>query len=170
MARCDNYDETNYNGPEPPCCVHILRDMARTFDETMCGLGLEYVATFGTLLGLVRSDRMIPWTSDIDYIIPSKHVANAMVDLWDTNATALTGAPLPFGHQPALRHGRFCGGQAEGKVGRKTSFVKVDRQRRRPIHGFLHRSEDAQMCSRSRERMCTTVPLLKTRPPTRSNC
>merc|ERR1740139_97486 len=54
----------------------------------MCGLGLDYAAGFGTLLGLTRSDRLIPWTSDKDYMIITS-TANAMVDLWDANATGM---------------------------------------------------------------------------------
>lgn len=80
---------TNFDGPNPPCCTHILRDMTRIFDETMCSLGLDYSAAFGTLLGFRRDDRIIPWTSDVDYIIPSKDVANAMVSLWDSKKTGM---------------------------------------------------------------------------------
>merc|ERR1740139_1826390 len=76
---CDNYLPTNYDGPDPPCCASVLRDMARIFDDTMCDLGLDYVAAMGTLLGLVRSDRLIPWTSDNDYLVPPNSM-KAMVD------------------------------------------------------------------------------------------
>lgn len=86
---CDNNNPTEYNSNKPPCCVHILRDVAREFDAEMCRIGVDYIATFGTLLGLIRSDRLIPWTGDMDYIIPSKAAANAMVHLWDTNKTGL---------------------------------------------------------------------------------
>lgn len=55
----------------------------------MCRIGVDYIATFGTLLGLTRSDRLIPWTGDMDYIIPSTAAANAMAHLWDTNKTGL---------------------------------------------------------------------------------
>eukprot|EP00978_Attheya_sp_CCMP212_P000252 scaffold481_cov63-Attheya_sp.AAC.13 len=63
--------------------------MSRIFDEMMCHLGLDYSVAFGTLLGLRRSDRLIPWTIDNDYIIPSKDVVNAMVSLWDTKKTGM---------------------------------------------------------------------------------
>merc|ERR1712238_211756 len=88
-AECDNKLPTNFDGPKPPCCTHILRDMSRNFDEAMCTLGLDYVVSFGTLLGFRRGDHIIPWTADIDYIIPSKDVANEMVALWDTNNTGM---------------------------------------------------------------------------------
>ena len=89
VAECDNKLPTNFDGPKPPCCTHILRDMSRTFDEAMCSLGLDYSAVFGTLLGFRRGDRLIPWTGDNDYIIPSKDAANAMVALWDTKKTGM---------------------------------------------------------------------------------
>lgn len=80
-AKCDNTASTNFLGPEPPCCVHILRDMAREFDRAMCYLGLEYFPAFGMLLGLVRADRLIPWTIDNDYIMTEQQLS-AMQDLW----------------------------------------------------------------------------------------
>jgi len=89
VAECDNNNPTEYDGDKPPCCVHILRDAGRLFDAEMCRIGLDYTTAFGTLLGLMRSDRLIPWTGDMDYIIPSEAVANAMVHLWDTKKTGL---------------------------------------------------------------------------------
>ena len=47
-----------------PCCVHTLRDMATAFDDVMCTSGLECFTSYGMLLGLVRSDRLILWTLD----------------------------------------------------------------------------------------------------------
>eukprot|EP00978_Attheya_sp_CCMP212_P003337 scaffold6888_cov48-Attheya_sp.AAC.4 len=73
-AQCDDTTNddvsTNYDGPEPPCCTHVLRDMAEIFDRIMCRtLGLEYFSSYGMLLGLVRDDRIIPWTADNDYVV-----------------------------------------------------------------------------------------------------
>ncbi len=87
---CDNALPTNFDGPAPPCCVHILRDMAQMFDDSMCELGLDYSANYGSLLGLVRGGRFIPWTSDNDYFIPNAETMNAMVALWDTKKTGMT--------------------------------------------------------------------------------
>ena len=89
ITTCDNDKPTNYTGPDPPCCSHILRDMARILDEEMCRIGLDYLVGFGTLLGFVRSGRIIPWTADLDYILPSEEVANAMVSNWDTKQTGM---------------------------------------------------------------------------------
>lgn len=88
---CDNTLPTNYDGPKPPCCTHILRDLVYIFDKTMSTLGLDYVVSFGTLLGLVRSDKIIPWTEDDDFIIKDDKTAHAMVDLWKTTAASKTG-------------------------------------------------------------------------------
>jgi hypothetical protein len=88
----DGYDSSNNDTTDtrdPPCCTHILRDMSRGFDQEMCRLGLDYAAVFGTLLGLKRADRLIPWTGDNDYALQNKTVANALVDLWDTQATGM---------------------------------------------------------------------------------
>ena len=83
QSLCDNFAPTNFDGPDPPCCVHILRDMSREFDRAMCHLGLEYFPAFGMLLGLTRADKLIPWTIDNDYIVTKRTLA-AMEDLWDS--------------------------------------------------------------------------------------
>ncbi|KAL7425874.1 hypothetical protein ACHAXM_000492 [Skeletonema potamos] len=90
INECDNGDATNYDGPKKPCCTHILRDMNRIFDEEMCRLGLDYAAGFGTLLGLVRADRFIPWSVDSDILINSREAMNALVLLWDSKKTGLS--------------------------------------------------------------------------------
>ena len=60
----DNFADTDYTGENPPCCSHVLRDMIRTMDDALFdGLGLEYFAGYGTLLGLIRNDHVIPWVS-----------------------------------------------------------------------------------------------------------
>ena len=115
-SQCDNDLQINFDGPNPPCCTHILRDMARIFDETMCSLGLDYAAAFGTLLGFRRADRLIPWTADNDYIIPSKDVANAMVSLWDSKKTGM--AHIFQGINRMCVTPDFAGGELQRKWGR----------------------------------------------------
>eukprot|EP00984_Skeletonema_dohrnii_P008107 scaffold2972_cov92-Skeletonema_dohrnii-CCMP3373.AAC.1 len=90
INECDNADPTNYDGQKPPCCTHVLRDMNRIFDEEMCSLGLDYFAAFGSLLGLRRADRFIPWSIDGDIIIHSGEAMNALVMLWDSKKTGLS--------------------------------------------------------------------------------
>eukprot|EP00985_Skeletonema_marinoi_P013387 scaffold6623_cov78-Skeletonema_marinoi.AAC.1 len=94
-THCDTFGPSVYNDPtNPPCCVHILRDMAAAFDAVMCKLGFEYFSSYGMLLGLVRNDKLIPWTSDNDYIATERTLA-AMYDMsvedkkvWDDHGLA----------------------------------------------------------------------------------
>jgi hypothetical protein len=86
---CDNIQRTNYawdDNATPPCCTHILRDMLRTFDVIMATLGLDYFIGFGTLLGLIRSGRVIPWTIDNDIVIENVQTLRAMTELWPSNS------------------------------------------------------------------------------------
>ena len=97
IESCDNTLPTNYDDIKPPCCTHILRDMAHTFDKVMSKLGLQYIVSFGTLLGLIRSDKIIPWTADDDFVIFNDgNLANmAMLSLWD-NSTGLNFVTYPW--------------------------------------------------------------------------
>jgi len=79
-GRCNSWNRTNLDGPEPPCCVHTLRDMAKAFDDAICELGFEVFASYGMLLGLVRDDKLIPWTMDNDYIA-TEETLSAMLAL-----------------------------------------------------------------------------------------
>ena len=60
IDKCDNTFPTNYSASNALCCAHILRDMARIFDEEMCRIGLDYHTASGTLLGMARADCIIP--------------------------------------------------------------------------------------------------------------
>ena len=93
-STCDNIYPTNYDGPNPPCCTHILRDLVHIFDEKMSTLNLDYVVSFGTLLGLTRSDKIIPWTGDNDIIIKDLTTVKTMVDLWKTTDAYKKGLNL----------------------------------------------------------------------------
>lgn len=48
IDKCNNFDATNFDGPDPPCCTHLLRDMAREFDKILCFLGIEIVSKIET--------------------------------------------------------------------------------------------------------------------------
>jgi hypothetical protein len=96
QSKCDNALATNFDGPDPPCCVHVLRDMARQFDRVMCFLGLEYLPHAKMLLGLARSDRLIPWTSDNDHFV-ERATMIAMISLWHTTSHLERGMSLVFG-------------------------------------------------------------------------
>jgi len=86
---CDNTQRTNYASDAtatPPCCTHILRDMLRTFDGIMATIGIDYFIGFGTLLGFVRSGRIIPWTIDNDIVLENVQTLRAMTELWPSNS------------------------------------------------------------------------------------
>jgi hypothetical protein len=87
---CDSMDQTSYEGDQPPCCSHVLRDMAKAFDDVMCELGLEYFAAYGTLLGLLRSDKLIPWTIDNDYLV-TKDTLSVLFNLTPAHYNATFG-------------------------------------------------------------------------------
>eukprot|EP00584_Thalassiosira_punctigera_P007220 CAMPEP_0172536170 /NCGR_PEP_ID=MMETSP1067-20121228/7974_1 /TAXON_ID=265564 ORGANISM="Thalassiosira punctigera, Strain Tpunct2005C2" /NCGR_SAMPLE_ID=MMETSP1067 /ASSEMBLY_ACC=CAM_ASM_000444 /LENGTH=807 /DNA_ID=CAMNT_0013321197 /DNA_START=113 /DNA_END=2533 /DNA_ORIENTATION=- len=88
---CDNALETNYDGPDskPPCCTHILRDMLRDFDIAMQNLMLNYFVGFGTLLGLVRGGRVVPWTIDNDITLGNAKVLRLVFEQWNAQATGM---------------------------------------------------------------------------------
>jgi hypothetical protein len=49
----------------PPCCLSLLRDMLLQFGDTLLEHRIPYFAHYGSLLGLLRGDGIIPWTSDV---------------------------------------------------------------------------------------------------------
>ena len=96
IDRCDTMEPTNYNDPSSkPCCVHVLRDMAKAFDDVMCELGLEYYASYGMLLGLIRADKLIPWTADNDYIV-TKQTISALLALSEEEKQVFTKHGISF--------------------------------------------------------------------------
>ena len=96
IDRCDTMELTNYDDPSSkPCCVHILRDMAKAFDDVMCELGLEYYASYGMLLGLIRADKLIPWTADNDYIV-TKQTISALLALSEEEKQVFTKHGISF--------------------------------------------------------------------------
>jgi len=95
QTRCNTHEETNYDGSLPPCCTHLMRDMIREFDRVMCYLKLEYFVSYGSLLGLERADRMLPWTEDVDFVVPTNSMA-ALLDLWEEASHLKHGFRKPF--------------------------------------------------------------------------
>jgi hypothetical protein len=65
------------------CCKSLLLLMLLRWDELMLELNMTYVISYGTLLGAVRDERIIPWTSDVDVALSKADVAQ----LSQSNAT-----------------------------------------------------------------------------------
>lgn len=61
----------------PICCSAVLGQMLADITWALTRLGLEYRIIYGTLLGAVRSQAIIPWTADIDIALTKSAVDNA---------------------------------------------------------------------------------------------
>ena len=59
----------------PICCSAVLGKMLKDFIWALNTLGVEYRVVYGTLLGAVRSQAIIPWTYDIDIALPKSAFA-----------------------------------------------------------------------------------------------
>ena len=82
------------------------------FGNFMIGLGLEYSVALGTLLGLYRSDKVIPWTADNDIFIKDSKTAHTMMTLWGTQNASSTEFSLLFQGIPRLCiNSQFAGGK-----------------------------------------------------------
>jgi hypothetical protein len=69
--KCRSNLPTNFDGDEnnPPCCVHLLRDMLIEVTQFLTLEEIDYFIYYGTLLGLKRGDGILPWTLDVDISI-----------------------------------------------------------------------------------------------------
>ena len=115
ISQCDNMLPTSFNDPNGPCCTHILRDMLHIVDNSMANLGLDYFVGFGTLLGLIRSGRVIPWTIDNDIVVDRK-TFSVMTELWNIETTGLAFISDTTGRRPVPRMcatPRFAGGKLQ---------------------------------------------------------
>jgi len=70
IENCHPKEPTNYRGVNPPCCTHLLRDMLVQFVTFLENHDIEYMLTYGTLLGAYRDEMIIPWTADTDLALP----------------------------------------------------------------------------------------------------
>lgn len=60
----------------PICCSAVLGQMLEEITRALNQLGLEYRIIYGTLLGAVRSQAIIPWTHDVDITISKPAIMN----------------------------------------------------------------------------------------------
>ena len=61
----------------PICCSTVLGQMLADVTWALTRLGVEYRIIYGTLLGAVRSQAIIPWTADIDIALTKSAIDNA---------------------------------------------------------------------------------------------
>ena len=61
----------------PICCSVVLGQMLEDLTWALTRLGIEYRIIYGTLLGAVRSQAIIPWTADIDIALTKSAIDNA---------------------------------------------------------------------------------------------
>lgn len=61
----------------PICCSVVLGQMLVDVVWALTRLGLKYRIIYGTLLGAVRSQAIIPWTADVDIALTKSAIDNA---------------------------------------------------------------------------------------------
>ena len=55
---------------DSPCCVDVLVDILRSVVSVLELHFMPHVIYYGALLGQARGDSVIPWTSDLDILLP----------------------------------------------------------------------------------------------------
>src|SRR3546814_4369832 len=83
-----NPSQVDFNASEPPCASHLNRDLIRIADKILLEHNVTYVSLYGSLLGLIRSDTLMPWTAGSFPLSPSRsfladlaHLLRADIDL-----------------------------------------------------------------------------------------
>lgn len=77
-----------------PCCIDILRRLHEAFSEEMCTIGLGgqpgfYTAIYGSLLGHIRHNDVIPWSNDNDYLV-HEVAMEAMIRYWNETRSGIS--------------------------------------------------------------------------------
>jgi len=61
----------------PICCSVVLGQMLIDFTRALEKVGIQYRLIYGTLLGAVRSQAIIPWTYDVDISISNSDIESS---------------------------------------------------------------------------------------------
>jgi len=67
-----NYRYEYFSKNTPICCATHLYSLLKDVTDVMHSNRLEYFVSFGTLLGAMRHQGMIPWDTDVDLVVPLK--------------------------------------------------------------------------------------------------
>jgi len=63
-------------GPDdPPCNADILREMLFSLIDAMESSQIPHWVSYGTLLGAIRQNAILPWTADADIVVPGEEFA-----------------------------------------------------------------------------------------------
>jgi len=60
------------NTTQPPCCSHILALMLKDLNKLLSEQRINFTVSAGTVLGAFRNNSIIPFTPDLDIILPYK--------------------------------------------------------------------------------------------------
>jgi len=82
----------NLTGPDdPPCQIELLKEMLVLFVSTLKILKVDYWVSYGTLLGAIRDEKIIPWTADIDIVIMESSFKDLEANIHKSKALKDTG-------------------------------------------------------------------------------
>lgn len=68
----------NLEGKNGIIAVKMMKDTAQILDK----LGIQYVLEAGTLLGVVRENRLLPWDNDVDFTITKPYESILIKNAW----------------------------------------------------------------------------------------
>jgi hypothetical protein len=63
------------------CCVEVLTSLLEILTSVLSAHGLQHLLFFGALLGEARNGTVIPWTSDMDILVPPIALAKLSTDV-----------------------------------------------------------------------------------------
>jgi len=91
-----------------PCIVDVLGDMVLAISEAFEKAKLTHFIAYGTLLGAVRNQKIIPWTTDVDLVIDSGNWTGLAKTLKNSNVLAKHGLKFFFDPGFGKDLGRIC--------------------------------------------------------------
>lgn len=68
----------NLEGKNGITAVKMMKATAQILDK----IGIKYVLEAGTLLGVVRENRLLPWDNDVDFTITKQYEDILVKNIW----------------------------------------------------------------------------------------